>query len=367
MNDHADIPMTAQAQVSDWSGVLLLAPSSGLGGGIERYVQTLEWAFSTRSVSCRRIDLARPGPGGHWQLLAQASRPERGPRGPVRVVAAHRALLPVALALQRRRPVTGISVICHGSDVWGSGARPRWWLEKYVMRGERVRVVSASDFTAGAVGVACHATVLTPGLSRPWFNQLRAAGARRPARPGTGELRLVTAFRLGDWRAKGVPELLAAVRRLGRPEVSLTICGSGAVPAGLAEVTRRAPWCRIRADLTDAALASELAGADLFVLGTRTRSGRRPSGEGFGLVLLEAQVAGTPVVAPASGGSRDAYLDGVTGVAPIDESAGALARTLGEMLADPGRLAQMSQAAARWAQERYDPDLYAAQAVTTLL
>jgi glycosyltransferase involved in cell wall biosynthesis len=149
--------------------------------------------------------------------------------------------------------------------------------------------------------------------------------------------------------------------------VTLTVCGSGAADHELLALTQGAPWCQVKSGLTDVALARELATADLFVLATRTRSGRRPSGEGFGLVLLEAQVAGTPVVAPSSGGSRDAYLDGVTGAAPVDESAGTLARTLDQMLADPARLAQMGRAAARWAQERYDPDLYAALAVAALL
>ena len=102
---------------------------------------------------------------------------------------------------------------------------------------------------------------------------------------------------------------------------------------------RRAPricaaWCasilaaRSRPGLSDRELARQLAGADLFVLATRSRGGRHTSGEGFGLVLLEAQVAGTPVVAPAHGGSHDAYIEGITGLAPMDETAGSLARVM---------------------------------------
>jgi len=40
---------------------LLLAPSRGLGGGIERYVETVEAAFADQAVTCARLDLARPG------------------------------------------------------------------------------------------------------------------------------------------------------------------------------------------------------------------------------------------------------------------------------------------------------------------
>ena len=44
--------------------VLLLAPSRGLGGGIERYVETVQAAFRDRGVACQRLDLPRPGPVG---------------------------------------------------------------------------------------------------------------------------------------------------------------------------------------------------------------------------------------------------------------------------------------------------------------
>jgi hypothetical protein len=57
----------------------------------------------------------------------------------------------------------------------------------------------------------------------------------------------------------------------------------------------------------------------------------------------------------------------VTGVAPVDESAAALAATLGELLADPGRLGVMGRAAAAWARARFDPDLYAAQVHSRLM
>ena len=119
--------------------------------------------------------------------------------------------------------------------------------------------------------------------------------------------------------------------------------------------------------LTDQDLARQFASADLFVLATRTRPGRQPSGEGFGLVLLEAQVAGTPVVAPAYGGSHDAYIHGVTGDAPIDETASALGDVLDRLLRDPDQLARMSKHAAEWARECFAPDRYAALAVDRLL
>ena len=34
---------------------LLLTPSFGQGGGIERYAETLEWAFAAQGVRCRIV------------------------------------------------------------------------------------------------------------------------------------------------------------------------------------------------------------------------------------------------------------------------------------------------------------------------
>jgi glycosyltransferase involved in cell wall biosynthesis len=125
--------------------------------------------------------------------------------------------------------------------------------------------------------------------------------------------------------------------------------------------------CRLLPGLSDRELAHQLAAADVFVLATRTRGGSSPSGEGFGLVLLEAQVAGTAVVAPAYGGSGGAYIEGITGMAPTDESADSLTRVLRKMSEDPSRLDKMGAQAAEWARECFRPERYAALAVSRLL
>ncbi len=344
---------------------LLLAPSCGLGGGIERYVETLEWAFAACGVDYHRINLHGSGPAAHVRLLAQSRRQLREDEAPTRLVLAHRALIPVASLLARERSNCGISLVCHGVDIWGARRNIRSLIENHLMRSTRVRMIAVSSFTAGAVSAVHQATVLPPGLSKSWFDLLvNASAVIQPRAPGT---RLATAFRLSEWRDKGLPELLAAVADLRRPDVSLTVCGSGVPQPDLLRLIENHPHCTLRVGLTDHELARELAEADLFVLATRTRRGRHPSGEGYGLVLLEAQVAGTAVVGPAFGGSYGAFIDLVTGVAPQDETIGALKQVLDELLKDPARLAQMGRSAAEWARKSFAPEIYASRAVTRLL
>ena len=92
--------------------------------------------------------------------------------------------------------------------------------------------------------------------------------------------------------------------------------------------------------------------------------GRRPAGavpgggpgrgavvhESFGLVALEAQACGTPVVAASVGGLVTAVRDGLSGILVDGHDPVDWARTLGGLLAAPGRRAALSAGAVRHAQ-----------------
>ncbi len=67
--------------------------------------------------------------------------------------------------------------------------------------------------------------------------------------------------------------------------------------------------------------------------------------ESFGLVAIEAQACGAPVVAASVGGLREAVSDGVSGVLLADHDPGRWAQALDELLADPDRLARLSRGA----------------------
>jgi D-inositol-3-phosphate glycosyltransferase len=67
--------------------------------------------------------------------------------------------------------------------------------------------------------------------------------------------------------------------------------------------------------------------------------------ESFGLVALEAQACGTPVVAAAVGGLRTAVRDGYSGVLVDGHDPEVWARVLAGLIGSPARLASLSRGA----------------------
>ena len=85
-------------------------------------------------------------------------------------------------------------------------------------------------------------------------------------------------------------------------------------------------------------IAEVLAGAHLFVW---------PGiGEAIGMVYLEAQAAGLPVIACDRPGIAGVVAMGVTGLLPPEGDAAAFARALAGLAHDPARRAVMASAAA---------------------
>jgi phosphatidylinositol alpha-1,6-mannosyltransferase len=97
------------------------------------------------------------------------------------------------------------------------------------------------------------------------------------------------------------------------------------------------------------------AAADVFAMICRDRR-RGLEVEGLGIVFLEAQAAGLPVVVGRSGGAVDTVRDGVTGfvVDPLDPQA--VATALVTLLGEPERAHAMGLAGRAWVGENWGWD-----------
>jgi len=100
------------------------------------------------------------------------------------------------------------------------------------------------------------------------------------------------------------------------------------------------------------ALARHYASADLFVFPSRTDT--------LGVVLLEAQASGLPVLVSAEGGPKDCVVSGRTGyiVEPMNPTL--LARQAEAVLADESARLAMGEQARRWAQQQTPEKSYRA-------
>jgi len=106
------------------------------------------------------------------------------------------------------------------------------------------------------------------------------------------------------------------------------------------------------------ALAGQLGVADVVRFEPPVPHGRLPDwyraadltvvpsySESFGLVAIESQACGTPVVAAAVGGLRTAVRDGVSGLLLAGHDPGAYAEVLAGLIRDPGRRVALAKGA----------------------
>ncbi|MFQ5430571.1 MAG: glycosyltransferase family 4 protein [Phycisphaerae bacterium] len=175
--------------------------------------------------------------------------------------------------------------------------------------------------------------VLPCGVGEPFF---------QPHDRRAGPPRLLTVCSLSSLRRRknvaGVLEALATLR--GEFDFRYDICGDGDMIDELRDLSARlgvSDRVRLRGAVSDERLAASYRGADLFVLAPHENP---DDVEGFGIVYLEANAAGTPCLAVRTGGIEDAVCEGVSGYFAASPEPADLAEALrrffrGELRFDP--------------------------------
>ena len=230
------------------------------------------------------------------------------------------------------------------------GVRSTQLFERY--RRELLRrldpVLCVSRYTAAAASAAgaTHVEVVHPGVDAARFAP--AAGTPVSSRLAPlGRPVVLTVARLVT--RKGIDTVIEALPAVleQHPQLTYAVVGDGPDRARLQAL---AAQCGVAAHVAFLGSVSHhelpelYRGADVFVLASRQESNFGDV-EGFGLVLLEAQACGTPVIAADSGGMPDALVPGQTGWLVPPSSPAALSAALQQALSDPSRRAAMSQAA----------------------
>lgn len=183
--------------------------------------------------------------------------------------------------------------------------------------------------------------------------QAIASAPRLPGYPRPGKSVLF----LGrfDEPRKGMATLLGALPTLVRhhPELEILVVGRGDEDELRSQAGDLADHLRFLGQVDDAAKASALRSADVYCA-------PNTGGESFGIVLVEAMAAGTPVVASDLHAFRRVLLDGEAGrLVPVGDP-DALAAALIEVLDDDAERGRLVAAATR-AVQRYDWSVVARQ------
>jgi phosphatidylinositol alpha-1,6-mannosyltransferase len=152
-----------------------------------------------------------------------------------------------------------------------------------------------------------------------------------------------------DQMIRALPEIRRAI-----PDVLYVIIGDGEERETLVRLAAEHDCLdrvQFLGELDDEAMIECYQQCDLFVLANRQVG---QDIEGFGIVLLEAQACGKPVLAGASGGTAETMRIPDTGMVVACDGPEKLAATVVDLLSQPGRLARMGKAAREWVVEQFD-------------
>jgi phosphatidylinositol alpha-1,6-mannosyltransferase len=157
-------------------------------------------------------------------------------------------------------------------------------------------------------------------------------------------------------KRKGQDQMILALRRVREalPDVLYSIVGDGEECQALHDLVaaeRLAESVQFLGEVSDDVLIRCYQQCDLFALPNR-QVGKDI--EGFGMVLLEAQACGRPVLAGASGGTAETMCIPETGRVVSCDGPDKLAAAVSELLSDPHKLDRMGAAGRQWVVDRFD-------------
>jgi D-inositol-3-phosphate glycosyltransferase len=396
-NGDTDVPVVRRVGLISVHTSPLDQPGAGDGGGLNVYVREVARRMGARGVEVdvftRRSDPAQPdtvtvAPGVRLHHL------DAGPAAPVAKEDLATLLCPFELALAGHPRLAGIEVL--HAHYWLSG-----WVGRRIARRTGIPLVQTfhtlaalknatlapGDRPEGALRLVAEAEVardadqvlvLTCGEARLFHTSFGLSGARltvvpagvdldlfRPDVASDAEIRddvpadvefradvpptddgieLLFAGRLQPLKGPDVAVRTLAEIRRHRDDVRLRIVGGSSGGTGVAtsvedltELARElgvAEHVVFEPALPQAELAARLRAADLVLVPSRS--------ETFGLIALEAQACGTPVVAARVPGLEVVVGGGgvlVEGHDPADHAAAVVA-----LLADPDRMAAVRAA-----------------------
>ncbi|MDK8878351.1 glycosyltransferase family 4 protein [Corynebacterium sp. MSK008] len=327
------------------------------------------FASTQDADAARDWDASVPYTVVRWPRRVMLPTPETA-RAMQRLIRAHGigtvwfgAAVPLALmgAAAKRAGATNVIVTTHGHEVgWGMLPVARQALTAIGRSADTVTYIS--DYTRQR---------LTAFGTRPRFVALPSGVDTEFFRPATASQRAATREHLGVGDAPLVVCSSRLVARKGQdvlirawPEVRRQAQGARLVIVGSGPYERKLKAMAGEGVVFTGAVPGQwlrdiVAAADVFAMPARTRLGGLDV-EGLGIVYLEAQACGVPVVAGDSGGAPETVTT-ETGVVVDGRDTGAVAKAIAQLLLDDQRRTLMGRAGRTHVTEHFSWDVLGAR------
>jgi glycosyltransferase involved in cell wall biosynthesis len=276
------------------------------------------------------------------------------------LIHAHFGYDAVLVAGAARKLGVPLVVTFHGSDVtyadryWASQRDP--FLRAYPARLRRLFRTPSVHFIA--VSDAIRSTAIDKGVPAERIHVCHTGTDVKTYTRGTIPIasrpqKVLFVGRLVS--VKGIDVLIRAADRVARthPDLEVVIVGDGPCRA---ELERQARGLPIRIEFLGS-LSRERAKAhfqDARVLVLPSRTDPFGAYEAFGMVVLEAQACGIPVITSAKGSKTCGILEGETGFSFPENDAEALAERLTRLLSDTQLNQRMADRAPDFVRDRFD-------------
>ncbi|MDA0281997.1 MAG: glycosyltransferase [Planctomycetota bacterium] len=255
----------------------------------------------------------------------------------------------------------------HGEDVESAAtSRELSWMVQKVLTNADYLIANSQNtarlLTQNWVLPESHVRVLHPGVDTSRFVPAPRSEAVRRELSWNDRTVVLTVGRLQERKGHDVMiEALSTIRE-AIPNVLFAIVGNGEQREQLQQLAVShgvVDHVQFLGEVDDATMIRCYQQCDLFALPNR-QVGRDI--EGFGMVLVEAQACGRPVLAGASGGTRETMNIGRTGVVVPCENADGLAAEVTRLLLDRDSLEDMGKAARPWVVRHLDWNALSKQA-----
>lgn len=268
-------------------------------------------------------------------------------------------LIGAAISRTSGRPLL---IYVHGEELTlAAASRELRWLTRIVLRRAQT-IVANSHHTKKLLveswsAVPEHIVVMHPGVDTAKFVPAATdAGVRR--RLGwTGRRVILTVGALQ--KRKGQDMMIRALTAIRSrcPDVLYAIAGEGwerSYLESLAQSCGVSDAVQFRGAPAETELIESYQQCDVFALPNRQVGW---DFEGFGIVLLEAQACGRPVITGRSGGTAETMQPGRTGEVVSCETPEELAAVTANLLDDPTRRSALGTNARQWVCDHFDWDV----------